>query len=402
MDVIRPANRGDVSALGREFLLQVVIGQWFMVFASFLIMMTAGVTYMFSLYSKDIKSIFGYDQTILNLISFCKDLGANVGVLSGVINEFMPPWVVLSIGAVLNLFGYLMIWLILTKRIGTPQLWQICFYLCIRMNSQTFSNTTSLIPCVKNFPQNRGIVLGILKGYAGWLPTVISLVVLPSIRYTKVIRQTNEVKVFNNVMYISLGLAGFLMILIIVQQKVAFTHNEYVGSAVAMIILLFLPLVVVFAIEFKLWKSKELEINEATPSVSAQSPISKTTNSLTEEDQPASWWKNVFSPPKRGDDYTILQSICSLNMITFLIVAMCRFGGSLTAIDNLSQIGSSYGYPMVSIRTCVSLLSTWNYLGRVAAGCVSDIVLQKYKFPCPLPAHSDPHSIMCRSSYHSS
>jgi hypothetical protein len=49
------------------------------------------------------------------------------------------------------------------------------------------------------------------------------------------------------------------MILIIVQQKMAFTHNEYVGSVVAVIIFFFLPLLLVFAIEFKLWKSKELE-----------------------------------------------------------------------------------------------------------------------------------------------
>jgi hypothetical protein len=123
MDVARPVNYGGVSALGHEFLLQVVIGRWFMVFVSFLIMMTVGATYMFNLYSKDIKLIFGYDQTTLNLINFCKDLGANVGVLSGVncvINEFMHPWVVLSVGVVLNLFGYLMMWLIVTKRIGTP------------------------------------------------------------------------------------------------------------------------------------------------------------------------------------------------------------------------------------------------------------------------------------------
>ncbi|XP_059428670.1 uncharacterized protein LOC132162450 [Corylus avellana] len=62
---------------------------------------------------------------------------------------------------------------------------------------------------------------------------------------------------------------------------------------------------------------------------------------------------------------------------------MCGFGGSLAAIDNLSQIGSSYGYTTVSIRTFMSLLSTWNYLGQVASGCVSDIVLQMYKFPRP-------------------
>ncbi|CAI0410904.1 unnamed protein product [Linum tenue] len=40
-------------------------------------MSAAGATYMFGLYSADIKSSLGYDQTTLNLLSFFKDLGGN-------------------------------------------------------------------------------------------------------------------------------------------------------------------------------------------------------------------------------------------------------------------------------------------------------------------------------------
>jgi hypothetical protein len=141
---------------------------------------------------------------------------------SSLINEVTPSWVVLSIGAVLNFFSYLMIWLAVTKRMATPQVWQMCLYICLGANSQSFANTTSLVPCVKNFPQSRSIVLGILKGYAGlssaiiaqlslaiygddskslilyigWLSTTISLAFLPNIRYTKVIWQPNEVRSF--------------------------------------------------------------------------------------------------------------------------------------------------------------------------------------------------------------
>ncbi|CAA3022123.1 NUCLEAR FUSION DEFECTIVE 4-like [Olea europaea subsp. europaea] len=95
----------------RSFAVQVLVGRWFMVFATILVMSAAGATYMFGLYSAEIKSSLGYDQTTLNLLSFFKDLGSNVGILSGLINEVTPPWVVLSIGAVLNFFGYFMIWL---------------------------------------------------------------------------------------------------------------------------------------------------------------------------------------------------------------------------------------------------------------------------------------------------
>jgi len=222
--------------------------------------------------------VLGYDQTTLNLLNFFKDLGANFGVLSSLINRVTPPWVVLFIGVVLNFFGYLIIWIVVTKRMAMPQVWQMCLCICLGANSQSFANAASLVPYVKNFPQSCGIVLGILKGYTGpsgaiitrlylaiyrydskslilfigWLPAVISLAFLHTIRYTEVIWRSNEVEVFYNFLYISLGLASFLMILTIVQENVVFTHNEYGGSASAMIILLFLLLTVVFAEEYKL------------------------------------------------------------------------------------------------------------------------------------------------------
>ncbi|KAH0714263.1 hypothetical protein KY284_007168 [Solanum tuberosum] len=63
-----------------------------MMFASYLIMAGAGATYLFGVYSKTIKSTLGYDQTTLNLLSTFKDLGANVGVLSGLLAEVTPTW----------------------------------------------------------------------------------------------------------------------------------------------------------------------------------------------------------------------------------------------------------------------------------------------------------------------
>lgn len=50
-------------------------------------------------------SNFGYDQRALNLLSFSKDLGDNLGLFSGLLYEVASPWLILSVGAAMNFSG---------------------------------------------------------------------------------------------------------------------------------------------------------------------------------------------------------------------------------------------------------------------------------------------------------
>ncbi|PRQ56355.1 putative major facilitator superfamily [Rosa chinensis] len=406
---------GDIGSKEmRSFWLQVLHGRWFMVFASMLILSVSGATYMFGLYSTDVKTSLGYDQTTLNLLSFFKDVGGNVGILAGLVNEVTAPWVVLLIGSVMNFFGYFMIWLAITGRTSKPRVWQMCLYICMGANSQTFSNTVVVVSCVKNFPSSRGSVLGLLKGLVGlsgaimtqlyhafygdnskalvlliaWLPVAVSIVFLPIIRLIKIIRQPNELRIFYNLLYITLGLAGFLMALIIMMHKLSFSRICYIGSASVVLILLFLPIVVVIIEEIKLWRTKIKVVDEpiqlkvvAENSAPAESVPNATPQTQQKHN---SCFQTVFKPPVRGEDYTILQALFSIDMLILFIAAICGIGSTLTAIDNLGQIGDSLGYPTDSISTFISLVSIWNYLGRVASGFSSEILLKKYKFPRPL------------------
>jgi MFS family permease len=387
-------------------------------------MSVAGATYMFGLYSNQIKTSLSYDQTTLNLLSFFKDLGANVGVISGLINEITPPWVVLLTGTIMNFFGYFMIWLSVTKKIPTPKIWQMCLYICLGANSQTFTNTGALVTCVKNFPNSRGSVLGLLKGYVGlsgaiitqiyhslyynsdnnntqslilliaWLPAAVSFIFLPTIRILKletIFQQQKETKVFYNFLFISLGLACLLMVLIIVQNKFNFSRIEYISDGVGVIILLFLPLAIVFREELKFYNfSKDNSISQLkvvtdVPLQNVSSHENEVELSATNVDseKKISCLRTIFKPPNRGEDYTILQALFSIDMLILFLATTFGVGGTLTAIDNLGQIGHSLGYPNKSTTTFVSLVSIWNYLGRVASGYISEILLTKYKIPRP-------------------
>ncbi|XP_023551511.1 uncharacterized protein LOC111809302 [Cucurbita pepo subsp. pepo] len=415
-------RRRSMTAITASFFVHVVTGPWFMVFASFLIMSTAGTPYMFGLYSGAIKSVLGYDQSTLNLISFFKDLGTNVGVISGLIAEITPPWVVLAIGAAMNFVGYFMIWLSVTEKVAAPAVWLMCLYICLGANSTAFANTGALVTCVKNYPARRGVVLGILKGYVGlsgailtqfyhaiygddskslilliaWLPAVISVAFLRTIRIVKVDHQTNELTVFYRFLYISLGLAGFLTVMIILQQKFKFSHIEYSFSAAVVVLLLFFPVFVVIAEDYKFWRRKLSEFQNPPPftivtekppqlPIELESSANEEASRLKSAEKPdlptPSCWKTALNPPQRGEDFTILQALFSVDMLLLFLSTACGVGGTLTAIDNLGQIGASLRYPKQSISTFVSLVSIWNYLGRVVSGFTSEFFLTKYKFP---------------------
>ncbi|KAK3422248.1 hypothetical protein EUGRSUZ_G02762 [Eucalyptus grandis] len=216
----------------------------------------------------------------------------------------------------------------------------------------------------------------------------------------KVVRQPNEVKVFYKFLYISLGLATFLMIMIVIEKHFNnFTRPEYGLSAAGVLFLLFLPIAIVLIEEYKQWAQKREALNDPSPiEITMEKPNLETSlppppppletapptavlNGGEQLEKQPSCWRTAFRPPHRGEDYTILQALFSIDMFILFLASICGLGGTLTAIDNLGQIGKSLGYQKQSTSTFVSLVSIWNYLGRVVAGFVSEILLTRYKFP---------------------
>lgn len=317
----------------------------------------------------------------------------------------------LLVGSALNFVGYFMIWLSVTSRVSKPKVWQMCMYICIGANSQNFANTGALVTSVKNFPESRGIMLGLLKGFTGlsgaimtqiylavygndskslilliaWLPATLSVAFVYTIRSMKVVRQPNELRIFYQYLYVSIILALFLMAMTIAQKLVSFPQAAYAGSSTIVCALLFVPLFIAIREELVLWNQKKQPISPPIITIDNSKPISPLPNSLEKrQEQETPCFSNIFNKPERGEDYTILQALLSTDMLILFLATFCGLGSSLTAVDNLGQIGESLGYPTKTIKSFVSLLSIWNYFGRIFSGFVSETLLVKYKFPRPL------------------
>ncbi|CAL4923583.1 unnamed protein product [Urochloa decumbens] len=408
-----------------RFFRQVVSGRWFMLFACLLIMSSSGATYAFGIYSRELRSGMGYDQRAVATVAFFKDLGANLGVHAGLLNEAAPPWLLLAAGAAMNLAGYLMVYLSLAGRVTRPPpVWLMCAYVCAGANSQTFVATGAMVACVRNFPGgSRGALLGLLKGYAGlssailaqlylaiygggdatslvlliaWLPAAVSAAFLATVRVIPSRWRssspgrgggTRDEDVFICLLYVSVALAAYLLVMIVSQKQTIFSRAGYAASAAGLLLLLVLPLAVVFRQEYREKNELEEEPLLAPPPTTAVTVADKTAAALPTASprHGGSWLSRTFSPPAHGEDYTIPQALVSVDMLILFAAVACGTGGTLAAIDNMGQIGQSLGYPPKSVDAFVSLISIWNYAGRVAAGYASEALVSSRR-GVPRPA----------------
>ncbi|KAI5069868.1 hypothetical protein GOP47_0016169 [Adiantum capillus-veneris] len=442
--------------------LRLIRGRWMMAVVSLYILFCSGATYIFGIYSGAIKSSLGYDQQIINTISFYKDLGANVGIISGLMNEVLPSWTVLAVGGGMNLLGYLMVWLAVTNRIARPPLWQMNVFIFIGANSQTFANTGVLINFVKSFPHGRGEVLGILKGCVGlsgaiftqlyhaiygenttgvilligWLPTLVTLMFMIFIRPMAPVEDKQEKRNFYYLLYLALLLAAFLTLAIVLENLLSLSSAAY--QVLGAITLLLVISNIAAGVQAE--RGLVAQLKQRDKPGTALSELSTTPREQKGEEKPSTectlavdhvindkrkpmvgveLGKSSCSPsetldsaasvdvlkneklstkpkfitklmlfykawPKRGEDFSIPHALLSLDIWILFFAVTCGVGTTLTAIDNMGQIGESLGYSKVGISTFVSLISIWNFLGRVISGFGSELLLRRYNIPRPL------------------
>lgn len=400
------AGFSKMSTLDLTWL--VLKSRWFVLAAGLWIEGIAGSAYTFGIYSQSLKLALGYDQKHLDSLAFSKTIGGNAGVLSGLLYNVVPPWILILIGAVECSSGYFMLWLSVTARIS-PSFWQVCVFIGLAVNSNTFFSTAIVVTNVQNFPKKRGLVIGILKGFLGlsgaimtpifyavypndpssflflisWLPAAVSVLLMAFIRVLPASEEDNST--FKKFTTVAICLAAYLTVVVIIEK--VWSDQIWLFRIFCLLLLGFLLSFFVIAIGAEL---KEGCADSGKNCVSDENVITEAlirrqdSEQIEEDENESDGVDEGGKDPCRGAEQTLIEAVSSLDYWLLAMIMFCSMGSGTTAIDNMGQIGASLGYKQVEVNTFVSLISIWNFGGRFGAGLVSDLLLHRHGTTRPL------------------
>nr|CAB3481547.1 unnamed protein product [Digitaria exilis] len=428
----------EVGSRVRGFLRN----RWLVFVAAMWMQSCAGVGYLFGSLSPVIKSSLGYNQREVAGLGVAKDLGDSVGFLAGTLCAVLPLWAALLIGAAQNLVGYGWVWLAVTRRVPVPPLWAMCILIFIGNNGETYFNTAALVSCVQNFPKSRGPIVGILKGFAGLSgailtqiyaiintpddaalifmvavgPTMVVIALMFIVRPVGGHRQIrpSDGTSFTFVYSVCLLLAAYLMGVMLLEDLVELSQLVTVLLTVILIIFLLVPIVIPVLLSF-FSDDDETLYALLLPSPRKEEPSASTSSeeqqevilSEVEDEKPkdvdllpaserqkriAALQARLFQAaavgavrvkrrrgPRRGEDFTLMQALIKADFWLLFLSLLLGSGSGLTVIDNLGQMSQSLGYEESHIF--VSMISIWNFLGRIGGGYFSEIIVKEYAYP---------------------
>lgn len=424
----------------KEKLSSLYKSRWLVFVAAMWLQSWAGIGYLFGSISPVIKSSLNYNQKQIAMLGVAKDLG-DVGFITGVFCEVLPLWGALIVGALLNLIGYGLVWLTVTRQIPVLPLWTMCILIFVGTNGETYFNTVSLVSCVQNFPKSRGPVVGILKGFAGLSgailtqiyalvhapdhsslifmvavgPTLVAIGLMFIVRPVGGHKQVrpSDGKSFTFVYSICLLLAAYLMGVMIVQDLVDLSETVISMFTIILFLILLVPIIIPLSLSFgpepkleeeallgepqnsepgksqayadevilsELEDEKPKEV-DLLPALERQKRIAQLQSKLLQAAAEGAVRVKRRRGPHRGEDFTLMQALIKADFWLLFISMILGSGSGLTVIDNLGQMSDSLGYDNAHIF--VSMISIWNFLGRVGGGYISEAVVKDHVYPRP-------------------
>jgi hypothetical protein len=207
------------------------------------------------------------------------------------------------------------------------------------------------------------------------LPTFVSLVLMFLVRIYDKANTSDDKKHMDGFTAVALVIAGYLMIIMILQNIFTLSLWARIFTLVLLLLLLGSPLGIAI-------KAQREDSNRFPQTLLIAAKDSAAYHELPGgegEDNAAS---DDTIPPDE-ESMNLLQAMRTVNFWLLFAAMVCGMGSGVAVINNLSQIGESFNYTTLEINNLVSLWCIWNFLGRIGAGYLSDFLLHTRGFARP-------------------
>ncbi|KAM7257611.1 hypothetical protein ACFE04_013352 [Oxalis oulophora] len=355
------------------------------------------------------------------------DIGESVGLIPGIACNKFRPWAVLLVGAVMCFVGYFVLWLAVSRTVvGIPYclLW---IALVIATNSNAWFGTAVLVIYMRNFPLSRGTIAGILKGYVGISAAVYTVV------YSLLLKENaSKLLLFLafGIPFICLSMMYFIRPCVPASGEDSSTHVHFIftqaGSillAIYLVIITFLydtitlsdaicyilvrvmilfmtyplgiPIKMTFLPSSKKFSSLgddsfgNLVHGDGNLNSTQRDPLLTLDSFHEGEYQYTSDTETLLAvgegavkkkrKPRRGEDVKFYEAFIKADFWLLWGVHFLGVGSGVTVLNNLAQIGISFGVDDTTILLC--LFSFCNFLGRLGSGVVSEHLARSRALP---------------------
>jgi MFS family permease len=149
--------------------------RWQVVSVAVLVESVAGLGYIFSLYSEELKTQFQLTQPKLDLLGTLSNIGGNIGIHIGLLQDQVGPAPVVLLAGFIGVSGWLPMHFALSPafRWHCPY-WLLCCLSFLQGHGQMAMDVAVVPTVARAFPSHRGLALGLVKSFVGLSGSIVT------------------------------------------------------------------------------------------------------------------------------------------------------------------------------------------------------------------------------------
>eukprot|EP01091_Cochliopodium_minus_P018499 TRINITY_DN7523_c0_g1_i1.p1 TRINITY_DN7523_c0_g1~~TRINITY_DN7523_c0_g1_i1.p1 ORF type:complete len:482 (-),score=105.48 TRINITY_DN7523_c0_g1_i1:62-1507(-) len=319
---------------------RILDNKFFILFISAIVMLVSGLQYIFGVFAPQLKTIFNYSQTEINLIGTLGNFGIYLAILPGIMFDKFGPRTTLIMGAALLLIGYALVWLAAdTQFVRSPFLLGVFLFVAGHGGGCGLATMAS---CSVNFDKKQvGKVLGLLLACFGMSTALFS-------QFYRWFFSPDAVKLL---FFLSVSTSSVLLI-----GSFFVDYTEAAKIKIA---------------EDKLLKQTE-EIENKYEDEVILSTSNKKKVEWSDNETKISDSNSLIKEPYKNPEMTYFQAMKTLNLWLIFISLGIVGGGGLVFLNNAGTLVIALGGKEGGQTTLITMFSIINSFTRMFAGFLSD------------------------------